>query len=41
MRVPTPNVSLIELVFLYKKDLTIEKINDAFKNASNKPKKYY
>ncbi len=35
MRVPTPNVSLIELVFLSKKDLTINTINDAFKNASN------
>ena len=30
MRVPTPNVSLIELVFSTKKDLTIEKINSAF-----------
>ena len=29
MRVPTPNVSLIELVFCTKKDLTIEKINSA------------
>ena len=35
MRVPTPNVSLIELVFLSKKDLSINSINDAFKNASN------
>ena len=35
MRVPTPNVSLIELVFLSKKDLSINTINDAFKNASN------
>ncbi len=34
MRVPTPNVSLIELVFLSKKKLSIEKINDAFKIAS-------
>ena len=31
MRVPTPNVSLIELVFCTKKDITKEKINDAFK----------
>ena len=31
MRVPTPNVSLIELVFQTKKDLSIEKINSSFK----------
>ena len=31
MRVPTPNVSLIELVFCSNKDLSIEKINSAFK----------
>ena len=30
MRIPTPNVSLIELVFCTKKDLTKEKINLAF-----------
>jgi glyceraldehyde 3-phosphate dehydrogenase len=30
MRVPTPNVSLIELVFCTKKDISIDKINDAF-----------
>ena len=30
MRVPTPNVSLIELVFCTKKELSIEKINSAF-----------
>jgi glyceraldehyde 3-phosphate dehydrogenase len=30
MRVPTPNVSLIELVFCTKKDVSIDKINDAF-----------
>ncbi len=34
MRVPTPNVSLIELVFLSKKNLSIKAINDAFINAS-------
>ncbi len=34
MRVPTPNVSLIELVFLTKKELTIDLINQAFENAS-------
>ena len=36
MRVPTPNVSLIELVFCSKKDLSIEKINSAFQNFSKK-----
>ena len=34
MRVPTPNVSLIELVFCTKKDIDKEKINEAFKLAS-------
>ena len=34
MRVPTPNVSLIELVFSTKKDINIKKINDAFEQAS-------
>ena len=38
MRVPTPNVSLIELVFCSNKDLTIEKINSAFQNFSKKQK---
>ncbi len=38
MRVPTPNVSLIELVFCSKKDLSIEKINSAFRNFSKKNK---
>ena len=36
MRVPTPNVSLIELVFCTKKDISKEKINDAFDIASKK-----
>ena len=36
MRVPTPNVSLIELVFCTKKDLTIQKINKSFLYASKK-----
>ena len=40
MRVPTPNVSLIELVFCTKKDITKEKINDAFKEIlQNQTKK--
>ena len=38
MRVPTPNVSLIELVFCTKKDLDIEKINLAFEDFSKKNK---
>ena len=38
MRVPTPNVSLIELVFCSKKDLSIEKINSAFQEFSKKNK---
>ena len=38
MRVPPPNVSLIELVFCTKKDLNIEKINSAFEDFSKKNK---
>ena len=38
MRVPTPNVTLVELVFCTKKDLSIEKINSAFLNFSKKNK---
>ena len=38
MRVPTPNVSLIEFVFCTKKDLSIEKINSAFQDFSEKSK---
>ena len=38
MRVPTPNVSLVELVFCAKKDLSIEKINSAFQIFSEKNK---
>ena len=36
MRVPTPNVSLIEFVFCSKKDLSVEKINSAFQSFSKK-----
>ena len=36
LRVPTPNVSLIDLVFNSKNKLSINKINDSFKNASKK-----
>ena len=38
MRVPTPNVSLIELVFCTKKELSIEKINYAFEKFSESQK---
>ncbi len=38
MRVPTPNVSLVELVFCTKKDLSVERINSAFLNFSKKSK---
>ena len=38
MRVPTPNVSLIEFVFCTKKELSVEKINSAFLNFSKKNK---
>ncbi len=38
MRVPTPNVSLIELVFCTKKDLSIKKINSVFQSFSKKNK---
>ncbi len=36
MRVPTPNVSLIELIFYTKKEININKINNAFTKASKK-----
>ena len=38
IRVPTPNVSLVEFVFCAKKDLSVEKINLAFENFSKKNK---
>ncbi len=34
MRIPTPNVSLIELVFCTKKNLSITAINNSFEKAS-------
>ena len=34
MRVPTPNVSLIELVFCSKKEIDVKKINAVFETAS-------
>ena len=39
MRVPTPNVSLVELVFCTKKELSIKKINSAFEEFANNQKK--
>ena len=36
LRVPTPNVSLVEFVFCTKKEVSIESINKAFENASKK-----
>ncbi len=39
VRVPTPNVSLIELVFCTKKEMSKETINDAFTIASKKQSK--
>ena len=36
MRIPTPNVSLIDLVFNSKNKLSVKKINDSFKKASKK-----
>ena len=36
MRVPTPNVSLVELVFCTKKSINIKKINNVFETASKK-----
>jgi len=34
IRVPTPNVSLVEFVFSSKKDMTLEKINNSFIKSS-------
>ena len=39
MRVPTPNVSLIELVFCTKKELSVDEINKSFLKASKKSHK--
>ena len=38
MRVPTPNVSIVELVFCTKNNLSIEKINKSLQNFSKKNK---
>ncbi|MBO0586091.1 glyceraldehyde-3-phosphate dehydrogenase [Sporosarcina sp. E16_8] len=34
LRIPTPNVSLVDLVVDLKQDVTVEMVNDAFKRAS-------
>jgi glyceraldehyde 3-phosphate dehydrogenase len=39
MRVPTPNVSLIELVFCTRKEINVSKINSAFKEVEKKQSK--
>ncbi|RKQ29914.1 glyceraldehyde-3-phosphate dehydrogenase [Oceanobacillus halophilus] len=36
LRVPTPNVSLVDLVVDVKKDVSIEEVNDAFKRAAQR-----
>ena len=36
IRVPTPNVSLVDLVFNSKSKLSVKKINDSFKKAAKK-----
>jgi glyceraldehyde 3-phosphate dehydrogenase len=35
MRVPTPNVSVVDLVVTVKKDVTVESVNQALKDAGN------
>ena len=35
LRVPTPNVSLVDLVVDVKREVTVDEINDAFKRAAN------
>ncbi|APZ54851.1 type I glyceraldehyde-3-phosphate dehydrogenase [Salipiger abyssi] len=39
IRVPTPNVSVVDLVFEAKKSTTVEEINDAIRTAANGPLK--
>jgi len=39
IRVPTPVVSIVDLVALLKKDVTVEEVNEAFKKAAADP--YY
>ena len=35
IRVPTPNVSLIDLTFVTKKEVTVDNINEAMRKAAN------
>ena len=39
MRVPTPNVSVVDLTFTAKKDITVEEVNAAVKKAAEGPLK--
>ncbi len=39
LRVPTPNVSLVDLVVDLKKDVTVDEVNSAFKEAAEGPLK--
>ena len=39
LRVPTPNVSLVDLVVDLEKDVTVEEVNAAFKAAAEGPMK--
>jgi glyceraldehyde 3-phosphate dehydrogenase len=39
LRVPTPNVSLVDLVVDVKKDVTVDEINEVFAKAANGPLK--
>ena len=42
IRVPTPNVSLVEFVFSSKKNLSVEEINNSlFKSFKIRIKKYF
>lgn len=39
LRIPTPNVSLVDLVVDVEKDVTVEEVNDAFRKAAEGPLK--
>lgn len=39
LRIPTPNVSLVDLVVDVEKDVTVEEVNEAFEQAANGPLK--
>ena len=40
MRVPTPNVSLVEFIFNVKKNITVKKLNNSLLSASKNKLKY-